>query len=100
MCFGLLLLVGIVSVSGLTLDMVNNLLKVEGTDDQFQAFAANSTSIVPSSPKNLKTLSLSPKSVILIWYEPILTTNMTAITGYKIEYKVKLHHLSMKVWFL
>ena len=89
LCFSLLLLIGTVSIYGLVLDMTNNLLHVADTDnDGFQAFALNSTSLVPSSPKNLKALPISLKSVILIWDEPILTTNMTAITGYKIEFKV------------
>ena len=88
MGFGLLLLVGIVSVSGLALDVSNDLLKVEGIDEHFQAFAANSTSLVPSSPKNLKAMPISLKSVLLTWDEPVLTTNMTAVTGYKIEFKV------------
>ena len=88
LCFSLLLLIGTVSISGLALDVTNNFLHIAGTDnDRFQAFALNSTSLVPSSPKNLKALPISLKSVILIWDEPILTTNMTAITGYKIEFK-------------
>ena len=86
LCFSLLLLIGTL---GLALDITNNLLHVTDIDnDGFHAFAANSTSIAPSSPKNLKTSSISPKSVILTWDEPVLTTNMTAVTGYKIEYKV------------
>ena len=88
LCFSLLLLIGTVSISGLVLDMANNFLHIAGTDnDGFQAFALNSTYLAPSSPKNLKALPLSLKSVVLIWDEPILTTNMTAITGYKIEFK-------------
>jgi len=86
LCFSLSLLIAV--TSGLTLDMKNNLLYVTDTDNNIlEAFASNSTS-VPPSPKNLKTSPISPSSVILIWDEPVLNTNMTSITGYKIEYKV------------
>ena len=79
----------ITATSGLTLDIKNNLLFVADTDNiLLEAFASNSTSLPPSVPKNLKTLPISSSSVILIWDEPILTNNMTAMTGYKIEYKV------------
>jgi len=86
LCFSLLLLIGTL---GLALDITNNLLHVTDIDnDGFHAFAANPTSIAPSSPKNLKTSPISLKSVILTWDEPVLTNNMTAVTGYKIEYNV------------
>ena len=85
LCFSLSLL--IVAASGLTLDIKNNLLYVADTD-MLQAFASNSTSLAPSAPKNLKTSPISPTSVILIWDEPVLSKNMTAVTGYKIEYKI------------
>ncbi|MCE9617104.1 MAG: fibronectin type III domain-containing protein [Nitrosarchaeum sp.] len=86
LCFSLSLL--IVVASGLTLDIKNNLLYVVDTNNILEAFASNSTSFTPSSPKNLKTSPISPTSVILIWDEPILSKNMTAVTGYKIEYKI------------
>jgi len=87
LCFSLSLLIG--AASGLTLDIKNNLLYVADTDNNIlEAFASNSTSFTPSSPKNLKTSTISPTSVILIWDEPVLSQNMTAITGYKIEYKI------------
>ena len=87
LCLSLLLLIG--AASGLTLDTKNNLLYVVASDnDRFQAFALNSTSIAPSSPTNLKISPISPSSIILIWDEPVLSKNMTAITGYKIEYKI------------
>ena len=87
LCFSLLLLIG--AASGLTLDTKNNLLYVVDPDNnRFQAFALNSTFIAPSSPTNLKISPISPSSVILIWDEPVLSKNMTAITGYKIEYKI------------
>jgi len=86
LCFSLSLL--IIVASGLTLDIKNNLLYVADTDNNIlEAFASNSTSVPPSSPKNLKTLPISTSSVILIWDEPVLNTNMTSIIGYKIEYK-------------
>ena len=87
LCLSLILLIG--AASGLTLDTKNNLLYVVDLDNnRFQAFALNSTSIVPSSPTNLKISPISPSSIILIWDEPVLSKNMTAITGYKIEYKI------------
>ena len=78
------------SPSGLALDTIHNLLYVADTDNnRLQAFTLNSTSsLAPSSPKNLKTSPISPKSVVLTWDEPVLSNDIPPVTGYKIEYKV------------
>ena len=49
------------------------------------AYAEN---LLPDKPKNLEAYPISPTSIIISWDAPEITGNVTAITGYKIEYKI------------
>ena len=49
------------------------------------AYAEN---LLPDKPKNLEASPISPTSIIISWEAPEITGNVTAITGYKIEYKM------------
>jgi len=44
--------------------------------------------LLPDKPKNLEANSISPTSIIIAWDAPEITGNVTAVTGYKIEYKM------------
>jgi DNA-binding beta-propeller fold protein YncE len=76
---------------GITLDAINDLLLVSDSDnDRIQVFDLNSgpAVLLPNKPDNLKASPVSPTSIILSWSEPDMSTNVPAISGYKIEYKV------------
>ncbi len=49
------------------------------------AYAEN---LLPDKPENLEVYPISPTSIIISWEAPEITGNVTAITGYKIEYKI------------
>jgi len=76
---------------GIALDTSNDLLFVADSDnDRIQVFDLNSEPAVllPDKPDNLKASPVSPTSIILSWVEPDMSENVSAITGYKIEYRV------------
>ncbi|TFH01553.1 MAG: hypothetical protein E4G77_03350, partial [Nitrosopumilus sp.] len=76
---------------GIALDAINDLLLVSDSDnDRIQVFDLNSgpAVLLPNKPDNLKASPVSPTSIILSWSEPDMSTNVPAISGYKIEYKV------------
>ena len=49
------------------------------------AYAEN---LLPDKPKNLEANPISLTSIIISWDAPEITGNVTAITGYQIEYKM------------
>ena len=49
------------------------------------AYAEN---LFPDKPTNLEAFPISQTSIIISWDAPEITGNVTAITGYKIEYKI------------
>jgi len=79
------------SPMGIDLDETNNLLFVaDSKNDRIQAFelVTISSTLTPTAPQNLEVLPSSITSIIITWKEPVLTENMPAISGYKIEYRI------------
>jgi len=79
------------SPMGIDLDETNNLLFVaDSKNDRIQAFelVTASSTLTPTAPENLQALPSSITSIIITWKEPVLTENMPAISGYKIEYRI------------
>ncbi len=75
---------------GIALDTTNDLLFVADSDnDRIQAFNLNTAppTLAPDAPSNLKAEPVSPTSIIVSWDEPD-TENVSAVSGYKIEYKI------------
>ena len=75
---------------GITLDKINNLLFVADSDnDRIQAFelTVEPTVLLPTAPENVKASSVSASSIMISWDEPVLSENVSAITGYKLEHK-------------
>ncbi len=64
---------------------------VADTDnDRIQVFelTAESSSLLPSVPKNLKASPVSSTSILISWNEPEQLENVPAVSGYKIEHKI------------
>ena len=82
------------SPMGIALDTTNDLLFVaDSGNDRIQAFEIDTTSTGSSggtlnAPKNLKASPVSIDSIIISWDEPEQEGNASAVSGYKIEYKI------------
>jgi len=79
------------SPMGIDLDETNNLLFVADSDnDRIQVFelVVVSSTLTPLAPEDLDATPASITSILITWKEPVLSENVPAISGYKIEYRI------------
>jgi len=76
---------------GIDLDEINDLLFVaDSGNDRIQVFelVVASSTLTPLAPEDLDATPASITSILITWKEPVLSENVPAISGYKIEYRI------------
>ena len=77
------------SPMGIAIDASNDILFVtDSNNDRIQVLeSAVASGQKPGPPTNVDASAASPSSIVLTWKAPVLDEDISAVTGYKIEYK-------------